>query len=324
MNLVYLEQRGASGGVEHSKFYEISDDGRRVTFRWGKTGSSGETKVALESDDANARRECFDKQLKAKTKRKTAPYVVVERDGRRVEERPASTGRRWGLEVETHSRLSVVEVAKGMTDRGLKVALNTGSYFKSEGKVWDVKRDGSCGFEFASPIMSGESGLFDAKVAVEKIREVCPSAVNQACGIHVTIDVSDFSFDELKNLVLQYMRAQEYFYAECAAWRQDNRYCQRNPFCPEAVWKAQTLDSVIAAADGNNRYHGLNLARLKKMKIVEFRMLESSVSVRKVGSWINLCVGFVNGIKLGLVRPSLGPMAEEEEFKAIISPGVNH
>lgn len=316
---VYMEQRGATGATEHNKFYEIEDDGKRVIFRWGSITeyetvkglyeNEKRVKVAIESDDAAARQAVFDKQLKSKSKRKDNPYQVISRSGdgggqEVVESRPSSQGRKWGLEVETHSNLSIQEIAQKMRDRGLEVNVDTGRYFHSEGRVWDVKRDGSCGYEFASPILSGDAGLFDAKLAVEKIREVCETATNSSCGIHVTIDVSDHSNEDLKRLAIAYLKAQEFFYAQCNDSRQDNRYCKRNPTenMQRMIGHASTdVNSILGWCGGwrdhDDRYHGLNWTRVFSRKVIEFRMMESSVKIRSVGQWIRLCVGFVDGVK---------------------------
>lgn len=323
-----MENRGATGDVEHSKFYRITEEDNKVIFNWGPTGAEGQQKVALVSDDAAERTAVFDKQLKSKQK---GGYVVVTQGGepgqfigqtRRVEERPSSEGRRWGLEVETHSNVDINRVAQLMTERGLRVNVETGRYFKSQGDVWDVKRDGSCGYEFASPILSGEAGFFDAKVAVEKIREICPSAVNHNCGIHVTIDVRDHSEADLRRLCVGYLKAQEHFFAECAEWRQNNRYCLRN--CNGRVSSAirqmidqPRLSDVLATMSADNRYQGLNLARLREKKIVEFRMMESSVAIRKVGGWIRMCVGFIDGLKASGVTFKSPDLFSAETFKEI-------
>lgn len=318
MRKVYAEQRGATKGVEHNKFIEVVDDGQKVVTRWGPVGGKGTSKVIAESSDAEARTKAFDKYVKSKCERKESPYTIVTQGDESIEERPSSDGRRWGLEVETHSRLSPQEVAEKMRERDLVVNVDTGRYFKSNGRAWDIKRDGSCGYELASPISRGEAGIFDAKIACDKIKEVCPTPVNSNCGIHVTIDVSDHSQEDLCRLIIGYLKAQEHFYAECNESRQNNRYCQRNTAAPlQSTSNFNSFAWLFHAVDGGNRYHGLNLSRLHEKKIIEFRMLESSVSSRKVGAWIRMCVGFVDGLKKSKVRFKTSETFSAETFKAI-------
>jgi hypothetical protein len=308
MKRLYAEQRGVSGTIQHNKMIELIDDGSRVIYRWGSIGCKKPSeKVICESSSVAEREAAWRNKYAEKCQRKSHPYSVVEINGNAVKNRASTEGRRWGLEVETHSSLPIQDIVAKMRKRGLEVNVDTGRYFKSSGRIWDCKRDGSCGYEFASPILSGEAGLFDAKLAVDKIREVCPTAVNEKCGIHVTIDVSDHSPDQVRNLIIAYLYFQEGFYEKCASWRQNNRYCQRNPGmdlghaidyikAQPSPLTAKYLDNVILWAGGNSRYHGLNLTRYKEKKIIEFRMLESSVNVRKVGDWIQTCVGFVDKI----------------------------
>lgn len=330
MNRIYAEQRGASDGTEHNKFFEFIDDPatQSVTFRWGSIGcAKPSVKVTVEPDAAR-RAAIFNAKLKEKVGRKKEPYAIIEQGTAagvsRVEARPSAEGRGWGLEVETHSRLDPADVASRMAERGLKVNVDTGRYFHSDGRVWDVKRDGSCGYEFASPILRGDAGIFDAKLAVEKIREVCPTAVNSQCGIHVTIDVADHSDEDLRRLVIAYLKAQEFFYKACNASRQDNRYCKRNPVSQlPAIIATRDVRRALDMAGGwrnhEDRYHGLNLTRVFSRKVVEFRMMESSVDIRKVGHWIRTCVGFVDGVKATQVTFKTPTAFSVETFTSLVT-----
>jgi predicted DNA-binding WGR domain protein len=330
MRQVYLEQRSATGATEHNKFYRLTDDGSSVLTEWGAIGASGQSKVISIDLDPTVREAVFNKKLKEKEGR---GYVVQTRQEAsstgagpvHVEARPSAEGRRWGLEVETHSNVDIHEVAAKMMARGLRVNVEAGRYFQSDGQAWDLKRDGSCGYELASPILGGEAGVFNSKLAVEKIREVCPTAVNHSCGIHVTIDIADHSPEDLKRLAIGYLRAQEFFYQECAEWRQNNQYCRRNPIHSlEAIVRtpASQIQKILDLAGGwrnhENRYHGLNFTRMFSRKVVEFRMMESTVDIRKVGGWIRMCVGFVDGLKKSMVTfKSTSPFTRETFDKII-------
>lgn len=295
MQTIYLEQRGSTNATEHNKFYRITDDGARVITEWGSIGHVGKSKVLITSPDVQKRAKSFKSQLNKKLKKN---YIPINKDGKQIESRPTNEGRKWGVEIETHSRLRLNDIVEKMQTRKLLVNKRQGDYFKSNGRQWDVKRDGSCGYEFASPILSGEAGFFEAKLAVEKIREVCPTATNDNCGLHVTIDVSDHSTSDLKKLIIGYLLAQEYFYAECNDTRQRNEYCLKNPTNRiKDIIYANGLSHMIELATPEGRYHGLNLSRLREKRIVEFRMMESTVGIRKVGGWIRLCVSFIDGLK---------------------------
>ena len=354
MQRIYCEHRGGTEGTENNKFYEFEDDGKRVIFRWGDIGrydaikgkdTGMGTKVAVVSDDASVREAIFQKKFKEKTSPKHAggPYIVINKQTngsshvQKVEDRPSDVGRGWGVEVETHSNLSAKQIAENMRGRGLEVDVRTGDYFHSTGKRWDVKRDGSCGLEFASPILKGNAGIFDAKLAVEKIREVCPDAVTHKCGLHVTIGVEDHSKEDLKRLIVGYLRAQENFYSECAPWRNSGghyeQYFRRNPTSRLAEIIATPVAEIIAApasnigricelaggyANHNDRYHGLNLTRLFSHKVIEFRMKESTCAIREVGRWIRLCVSFVDNLKRLKVAMNNTTPLTREEFNRIV------
>jgi predicted DNA-binding WGR domain protein len=330
MKSIYMEQRGHTDKTEHNKFFQLDDDGHQVIATWGSIGQKRAPKVLVTSEDPAVRQAAWDKKLKEKTKRKDNPYQVIQRSDvdlsvtgtdktvkTVLEQRPSAVGRRFGVEVETHSNLSPQDIAGKMRERGLKVNLRENEYFHSDGKNWDVKRDGSCGLEFASPILSGEAGIFDAKLVVEKIREVCPNAVNSKCGLHVTIDVSDHSHTDLKRLAIAYLKAQDYFYAQCNESRQHNQYCARNPTNRlQDMIDSSSVERVLDACGGwrehSQRYHGLNWTRVFSRKVVEFRMMESTVAMRKVGAWIRTCVGFVDGVRASHVTfKSVEPFSQE-------------
>lgn len=328
MKKVYLENRGTQDGAECNKFFTLEDTGLKLIINWGSIGTKGQIKILSQDPDPVVRQAEWDKKFKEKTTRKVNPYVVISHDTdgikNKVEARPpdVDTDRYWGLEIETHTNLDVGDIIARLKDRGLEINDQRSCYFHSTGQTWDVKRDGSCGYEFASSKLRGEAGIFDAKLAVEKIRVVCDTAVNRQCGIHVTVDVADHDHDDLKRLIIGYLKAQEHFYGGCAAWRQDNRYCKRNPVANlMAIIREGSIERALDLAGGwrqhDDRYHGLNLTRVFDPKVVEFRMLESSVDIRKVGAWIRACVGFVDGLKKSHVAFKTVSMISASSFKEI-------
>lgn len=328
MKSIRLENRGTQDGAECSKWLEVYDDGHTVSCNWGGIGTKGQKtpKVLLVSEDAAERQKAFDKKVRSKTKRKNNPYVVISENNEGHEqvheERPSDVGRKFGLEVETHTRVDVQEVVDNLAKRGLNIRDQRSRYFHSDGQTWDLKRDGSCGYEFASSIMSGELGIFNSKLAVENIRAVCSTAVNNNCGIHVTIDISDHSAADVKRLVIAYLKAQEHFYSYCREDRKHNHYCGMNPdsHLEEIIrTPANQLDRILRLAGGDTRYRGLNVTRYGSRKVFEFRMMEGSVAVRKVGGWIRTTVGFVNGVKASNITFNSPSKFSRETFDAIVA-----
>lgn len=332
MKKIRLENRGTQDGAECSKWMEVVDDGKKVVASWGGIGAKGQSKVLVESDDAEVRQKAFDKKVKSKTQRKDNPYVVISEnnDGRVQvrEERPSADGRKFGLEVETHTGVDVDTVIRELAQRGLRIKDSRDRYFHSTGDTWDLKRDGSCGYEFASAILSGELGIFNSKLALENIRAVCPTAVNSNCGIHVTVDVSDHSPADMKRLMIAYLKAQEHFYALCAESRRTNRYCKMNPdhnlanMINTSPSSLKRILDYVADGDSNDhdsRYHGLNVTRYGSRKVIEFRMMEGSVAVRKVGGWIRTIINFIDNIKASGVTFSTAHKFSAETFEAILA-----
>lgn len=330
MTRYYLENRGVQDGGECNKFIEIVDDGTKAFRRWGSIGSAGRGPADISVDpDPVVRAAAVKKFLKSKTQRKDNPYQIIETSEgeaptERVEARPPSEGRKFGLEVETHTQVDLDSIISQLRDRGLTVNDQRRNYFHSDGQGWDVKRDSSCGYEFASPILSGEAGIFDAKLAVEKIRDVCVNACNSSCGLHVTVGIEDHSDEDIKRLVIAYLRAQDHFYAECNPARANNHFCKKNPTSQlDRIINARSANDAMRLAGGfeghGDRYHGMNWTRVRSRKCIEFRMMEGTVAIRKVGAWIRMCVGFVDGVKASGARFKSTTPFSADTFQAICS-----
>ncbi len=330
---VYLENRGETNGKECSKFYHVECSEKGTIFRWGRTEQFESIRKKVDGGGVKIASPvaCQATALKQIETKANKGYREIWRNiGGRVKAKEAEvekSGRRFGLEIETHTRIDVDTILERLRKRGINVNDDRHAYFHSDGTKWDLKRDGSCGYEFASSILHGESGIFDCKVAVENVQQVCSgkSAVNDECGLHVTVDISDLKDIDLKRLVYHYLRAQEHFYAMCNKTRQSNRYCARNPLRylnylsvnNAALSVPDFMDRCGGWSDRNNRYLGLNLTRMFSKKVIEFRMKESTVAPREVGKWIRTCLNFVDNVKLlkpGFDNVSLMTSAEFERY----------
>lgn len=313
MTEVYLENRGRTDTTEHSKFYRATDDGRRAIFNWGPVGGTGQSKVASEDPDQAVRAAVIAKQIKSKVKK---GYVIVSNgtETSTVMVNALPTGgisRGFGVELETTTRANPDQILAKLVERGVNILDRRSQYFHSDGRQWDLKKDGSCGFEYASPILRGEGGIYEAKLAADKIREVCPNAINANCGLHVTIGVEDFNDQQLVQLIANYLRFQDLFYDKVAASRKTNSYCSPNR---GTVTAAHTLQQALVNVSANNRYQGLNLTRLRDRKAIEFRMMEGSISARKIGEWVRTVVGFVEAVKNGVITTET--RVSQENFDA--------
>lgn len=296
---IYLENRGNTNGVENNKFYELETKNNKLYCRWGSTNRYDELKnkynicagIKIINSHIN------EKYTDLLNKKQRRGYVVIQQNRTQIENRPSATGRKFGVEIETNTNLSKRELSTLLKARNLKVR-TTNSYMQSTGDKWDIKNDSSCGYEIASPILSGQQGIFDLKLAADKIKDALNDnhMPDNDCGIHITVDVSDFNKNELKRLIIGFLKAQDHFYKMCNSTRQDNTYCKKYDTSKiNQCIRASTV-SKIKTILGCDKYRGLNLTKLDS-KVVEFRMFQSELGARKITSWVRTCVGFIEGIK---------------------------
>ena len=317
---IYLENRGNTSGVENNKFYELETKNNKLYCRWGATNRYSELKnkynictgIKIINSDINA------KYTDLLNKKQRRGYVVIQQNRTQLENRPSSTGRKFGVEIETNTNLSKVELSRLLKSRNLKLSVKN-SYSNSDGSKWDIKNDSSCGYEIASPVLSGAQGVFDLKLAADKIKDALNSShmPNSDCGIHITVDISDFSQSDLKRLIIGFLKAQHHFYKLCNSSRQSNSYCEK--------YDISKLNSCIRARNVGeikrilrcSKYKGLNLTKLDK-KVVEFRMFQSELGARKITSWVRTCVGFIEGIKCSNTTFITNSKLTKSTFKNLI------
>lgn len=317
---IYLENRGNTNGVESNKFYELETKNNKLYCRWGSTTRYDELKnkysicsgIKIINSNINSK---YNELLNKKQRR---GYVVIQQNRTQIENRPSATGRKFGVEIETNTNLSKQELSRLLKARNLKVR-TTNSYMKSHGDKWDIKNDSSCGYEIASPILSGAQGVFDLKLAVDKIKDALNDShmPNSDCGIHITVDVSDFNKSELKRLIIGYLKAQHHFYKMCNANRQNNTYCAKYDVSKLASCIRASTVGEIKRILSCSKYKGLNLTKLDK-KVVEFRMFQSELGARKITSWVRTCVGFVEGIKCSNTTFTTATKLSTNKFKQFI------
>lgn len=95
---------------------------------------------------------------------------------------------------------------------------------------WDLKRDGSCGYEIVTPPIEG--GNFGRVIAplVAAIREEEKrhklEFMSDKCGLHCTFDVKDVGSRGIKQILFTVVRHQAALVATQAPYRKGNQFCK--------------------------------------------------------------------------------------------------
>jgi hypothetical protein len=223
----------------------------------------------------------------------------------------------FGVEMEMTST-STESVS--ISERDLKGAIRSvpgarlndreAGYFHSTGETWDVKTDASCGWEISTPKLKLDENAHNAELkgVCEALARLRPN-VNRTCGLHVTVDVSDFSWRDMRNLVVLWARYEPYVFELCPPTRRANQYCKpirkaRWADPSGAHWSA--IERLIQAPDRTPRgateteafpRGALNLRGWWSGKRVEFRLQAGTINYEKIRRWTQFVLSFVARVK---------------------------
>lgn len=224
--------------------------------------------------------------------------------------------RRFGIELELVPNLSADSLVRAVERAGQAARRQrTSSY-------WQLKTDSSvthgrytdCGWELTSPILSGEEGI-------DKVREVLNQInrsfiylrgkyqiLDDSCGLHVHVEVSDLSPEELALLIVIYGKAEDVLYRLVSPHRRTKHHCVPISLRVDEFWcdvqdattrrAVETITERFTDSDPfMERYSGMNLSCYAGRGDVEFRMHEGHTDPDVVISWIRLLIALVEQAK---------------------------
>src|SRR6478672_1800513 len=120
-------------------------------------------------------------------------------------------GRKFGPEFEmkkfqsgTGTRpLSEASIRTALTRVSHRVNPQPAGFYKSNGQTWDIKTDSTCGWEIGSPAMIlNEQGHNAEMEAALGALLSCNAVVDQTCGTHVHFEVADYTWEDLRRLMI--------------------------------------------------------------------------------------------------------------------------
>lgn len=110
-------------------------------------------------------------------------------------------------------------------------------------------------------------------------------------GVHIHINVQDYSLTELFNFVTTYLLFEEVLVSYCGEYREGNLFCLRvsdAPYVIDYITKAIKNKEFTKLDDNDIRYCSINLMSLHKYGSLEFRAMRSTPDLSVVINWINL------------------------------------
>jgi len=152
-----------------------------------------------------------------------------------------------------------------------------------------------CGLEFVSPLLKGQEGLD----AITGLYNDIEPEVNRHCGLHVHVDVRDFSDEERLELARRLHADKDIFFGRVDKSRHDNEFCER-PL--PRVYDYDTWSSYMRRVDTGiyeDRYCWVNFLSVSKHGSVEFRLHEATDNADEVRAWASFLVSYVENVKTG-------------------------
>lgn len=233
-------------------------------------------------------------------------------------------GRLFGVELEMNDvdrslvsiESSQIRAAMASVLPANRLIRAAGGYHRSGGEVWDIKTDGSCGYnhrsgwEIASPKLTmTESGENDELRGVTTALGRLSPRIDRTCGLHVSVNASDFDWWNLRNLIVLWARYEPFVFEMCPPSRRTNHYCAplRKSLwdnTPHSTWA--TIERAIEmttertfreAAVGSLPRGALNVGHWWQNGRIEFRLGAGTINYEKIIRFSQFLISFVTRVK---------------------------
>lgn len=211
--------------------------------------------------------------------------------------------RKFGVEIEFCTDEDIYSWADMLrSTTGIPVSVYGGSY---DYDGWKLVVDGSVdGWEFVSPILRGDEGMAQVKKMVKALKKH-GATMDNSCGLHVHVNARDFSFANLMDAMKRYDQNERVIDQAVTESRREYRNHYAEPmagYIEQVAGMAKSKKQLrsILEDDGYGsieRYAKLNICSYVKHGTLEFRHHEGTLDVRKITSWINFCVRFMDDIR---------------------------
>jgi len=208
--------------------------------------------------------------------------------------------RRFGVEIEFLSTITKERVLTSLRAAGIQVEFE--GYSHRTTPHWKIVSDGSCGLELVSPVLEGEAGLEEVRVAADALN-AAGAQVDKRCGFHVHFDARSMSLRSIKNLFKLWLKFEDVLDAFQPQSRRGNanRYCQSN-LSHEPIGAGDhrnqctrifnEIDACRSIEEMRNlypcRYRKLNIQSYFRHQTLEVRHHSGTTESAKIIHWVCL------------------------------------
>lgn len=211
----------------------------------------------------------------------------------------------------------------------------------TDSRIWHIKHDNTCG---VSKHLNGwEIASFKAKP--KDMREIAAAVheweklgvrVNNNCGLHVHVDVSDFSEKQMGILMARWAKVENEFLKLVPRYRRYEAYClpiaetkrfsRTKKYTPEQFWN-QIKPKNLSVRGNLQRRVTLNTVNYLRSKhsytdrdrcTVEFRFPESTLDWITILNWVSVFLAFVETSKTKRMPVNLQSIDSDSKFFSYI------
>lgn len=207
---------------------------------------------------------------------------------------------KFGIEIEFYSPKNVLNTVENLRKhvRGLMIEKWYGTEWRivHDGSLSDV--DGFFSMELVSPVLDTEEAS-----DLRTVRKVCATLqamgafVNRSCGLHVHIDASDLSVEDVKTVFHRYTKFESTIDLMMPTNRRgsDVYYTKGGSNVVNMVESCQTMHALQRVLP--DRYYKVNLHALAKHNTIEFRQHSGSINGDTILNWVEFLSSFIKASK---------------------------
>ena len=221
--------------------------------------------------------------------------------------------RRFGVEIEL-TKLNIRQTLDVLKTLDIPLSEDT-SYRHSGYNKWKVINDASVndGCEVVSRILQGADGFAELEKVAKALANAGASA-DSSCGLHVHLDIKDFTANDLRGIIERYSS----FEQEIDKFMPRSRRGESNTYCRSLIplmdilnnrntnynyynnaisyWNSDNSDMVPRGF--YERYMKVNLQSYVRQRTIEFRHHSGTVNAKKITNWVKFIMQFTDFSKI--------------------------
>ena len=217
---------------------------------------------------------------------------------------------KFGIEIEFYSPKDMNLTCTALRRKVRNLKIDT---YSAYGNSWKLTTDGSLhqmegfnGMELVSPVLDT-----DSVSNVRVVRKVCEAlqamgcVVNVNCGLHVHIDGTDLTAEQIKTVFHRYTKFENVIdlMVPCNRRGEYVYYTKGGNSVIQNVEACQTKEALMRVL--NDRYYKVNLCALQRHGTIEFRQHSGSINPTTILNWVDFLVSFVKASCTVIAAPAV-------------------